>query len=77
MGLDMSPALHTMALVRDMQGALRMIEAIDTRQHRATAYVLAGFSDYQIVQHDRAAYRTETIRRRIFGESTWKALQSA
>jgi hypothetical protein len=73
----MSPALHQMVLVRDMQNVLRCLENIDMREHRATAYVLGGFTDFQVIQHDREAYRTETIRRRIFGEQPWKASQSA
>ena len=73
----MSPRLHDMAIIRDMQQALRMLEAIDTRQLRFWAYVRAGFTDYQIVLHDREAYRTERLRRSIYGESKWKASQSA
>ena len=73
----MSPQLHDMAIIRDMQQALRMLDRLDCATHRATVYVIAGIEDVDILRFDAEALRTERLRRSIYGEHTWKASQLA
>lgn len=73
----MSPQIRDMATVCAMQNALRMLDCIDRAEHRAAAYICAGFNDRDILRFDAEAHRTERLRRSIYGESKWKASQSA
>ena len=73
----MSPRLRDMAIIRDMQNALRILDRLECATHRATVYVIAGIEDVDILRFDAEALRTERLRRRIFGEHKWKASQLA
>lgn len=72
----MSPALQDAATIAAMQKALQNVANVESRSHRAAAYIAAGFADRDILRHDSDALRTELIRRRLLAGDA-KTEQSA
>jgi len=55
--------LHIIAMARP----LAYLADCESRVSRAAAYVRAGYSDAEILEHDAECLRRERIRRALFG----------